>query len=69
MKLNCFKSNENFCLSFDDFKDNLVQHAVSSLCFTLSDDNRHVRVTQCDANNPRHKWIWKRKPLNETNKA
>lgn len=50
-------------------EDNLLKHVVSNLCLTLSDDNRHVRMTQCDANNPRHKWIWRRKPLNETNKA
>lgn len=36
---------------------------------TLSDDSKHIRMTQCDETNPRLKWSWRRKPLNEVNPA
>ncbi|UJR25895.1 hypothetical protein I4U23_007243 [Adineta vaga] len=50
-------------------ENNQVHHPVSNLCMTLSEDSKHIRMSQCDANNLRHKWSWKRKPLNETKKA
>ncbi|CAF0944565.1 unnamed protein product [Adineta steineri] len=50
-------------------ENNQIYHPVSSLCMSLSDDNKHIRMSQCDDNNQRFKWSWKRKPLNETSKA
>jgi len=49
-------------------ENNQLYHPVSNLCLALSDDSKHVRMSQCDEKNQRHKWIWKRKPLNETSK-
>jgi len=50
-------------------EDNLLYHTVSNLCLALSEDSKHLRMSQCDAKNQRHKWIWRRKPLNETGKV
>ncbi|CAF0724495.1 unnamed protein product [Rotaria sp. Silwood1] len=49
-------------------ENNQLYHAVSNLCLTLSEDSKHLRMSTCDENNPRHKWSWKRKPLVETTK-
>ncbi|CAF0774126.1 unnamed protein product [Adineta ricciae] len=50
-------------------ENNQIHHPVSNLCMTLSEDSKHIRMSQCDDNNSRFKWSWKRKPLNETNKT
>ncbi|CAF4018332.1 unnamed protein product, partial [Adineta steineri] len=51
------------------FENNQIYHPISNLCMSLSDDSKHIRMSQCDENNQRSKWSWKRKPLNETSKA
>ncbi|CAF0802706.1 unnamed protein product [Adineta steineri] len=50
-------------------ENNQIYHPISNLCMSLSDDSKHIRMSQCDENNQRSKWSWKRKPLNETSKA
>ncbi|CAF1495339.1 unnamed protein product, partial [Adineta steineri] len=50
-------------------ENNQIYHPISNLCMSLSDDSKHIRMSQCDENNPRSKWSWKRKSLNETSKA
>ncbi|CAF0992787.1 unnamed protein product [Rotaria magnacalcarata] len=49
-------------------ENNQLYHPVSNLCMTISEDNKHLRMTQCDGSNQRHRWSWKRKPLTETTK-